>query len=139
VIKTYFGKPEEVDKLVNDFMTTKGQDLPVRTEVYNGLLYATIFFNEFNRGQVVSEERVKDKKEKALLGTLWEQPGKKLSGYFKDNKTLILPEERENFEIVSEEPFIAKGKVKGESVKLVKNNKKKSDKSPDFYIFEPDD
>jgi hypothetical protein len=71
MIKTFIStSPEELDKLINDFMRVRKQNLPVRTEVWagpNGVYHkATVFFDE--RFDAIPKPVAKDNQDD-VLGT----------------------------------------------------------------------
>lgn len=142
MIKTFINKnSEELDTLVNAFMTIKKSNLPVRTETYiasDGVTHhkAVVFYNEsFPADSEVGTEvpggtSPVSKPEK--VGALWYQNDGKLTGLWKDKSKIEIDEKTAS--------TLAGGSgvdtaMKGVLVRIIKNKFKDTAKHPDFVLM----
>jgi uncharacterized protein (DUF736 family) len=142
-------KVEELDKAVNDFMSMRGQNLPVRTEVFviqNNDTYtvyhkATIFFDEFLGTKKSDDSKIIDEAEETAttpkktggkIGSLWKQTNGSISGMFKEEKLRIPPLITDK---LTEEGRWT-GTIKKEKVRIIPNKFKKIEKHPDYVILQ---
>ena len=151
MIKTIISvKIEELDKQVNEFMSARKQNLPVRTEVFviegggsaTVMHKATIFFDEnFLQSKTglkvdMSHEipeitKPKDASKKEGMGALWIQKNGEVTGKF-DGEDYGLPMDIIDRLDDGERVIV---KINGKLSVIMANKYKKTENHPDYVIL----
>jgi len=143
MIKTFVGKsPEEIDKLVNQFMEDKGKDMPVRqTIMYDKEGNLNYKYIVFYKGASVVERATEaihnPKKASGKLGSLWQNENN-YSGKLDDKSIKITKESwNDKFEVreMQKGGYMRIGEIEGKKVRIIPNQFKKTEKHPDYVIL----
>jgi len=151
MIKIFVGDPETIEIATNQFMTDKGKDFPVRTniEVVNSkLVYvATIFYDgvkkETMSGTPIDIADIPPKLKSDKIGALW-QRGKVYSGTIEigeEQQPLVLTQEQWDKLETQDTKAGNKMKIghyKDMKFRIIGNQFKTAEKHPDFVIMKAD-
>ena len=158
MIKVFVGEVDIVETAVNQFMTDKGKDFPVRTNteiVANKLVYvATVFFDGVEKkvptqiieGQVSTPINVSDipsKPKSDKIGALWKR-GDMYSGKVEvdgvDTSIILTTEQWNALETLDTKAGdkMKIGNYKGTKFRIIVNKFKKTPKQPDFVLMRAD-
>ena len=143
-IKTFLNKnTQELDREVNEFMGSKGKDLPVRTEVFKVekeiFHKATVFYDEIKRESIKEEKPTKHSYEENKIGVAWKNK--------KNSATLnVKLDENPNYIFYNKKDFQKEGDdliitnpATNVNYRFKPNLKKSNDKHPDWIIYQEEE
>ena len=142
MIKVFVGDADTVETAVNQFMTDKGKDFPVRTnvEMHEGrLVYiATVFFDGIKKQITpIAITDIPEKSKSNKVGALW-QKGNEFTGTIEDKKVKITKETWDNLPTQTTKKGDEMKILNLESgdARILKNQFKNTPNHPDYVVLQ---